>query len=146
MKQRGYPKDKSTACERSEEVEKSVVQLRLKLEVELLRWVHLTYMIKNFTDISIRTICLSRARLNMYVTLDSRGGSVCRKSLIYVRNLRPLLAESEQLSRPLRLTAMLRVYHLTKFEQSCSTHARVMDECNSDHAYSWVNITSLLTE
>ena len=50
------------------------------------------------------------------------------------------------LSRALRLTAMLWVDHLTKFKQSRRTHAWVMDECNSDHSHSWVDVTCFLTK
>ena len=51
-----------------------------------------------------------------------------------------------RLSRPLRLTAMLWVDHLTKLKQSCGTHARIMDECNADHSNGWVDVTCLLAE
>ena len=51
-----------------------------------------------------------------------------------------------ELSRPLRLAAMLWVNHFTKLKQPCGTHARIMDERNADHSNGWIHVTCLLAE
>ena len=56
------------------------------------------------------------------------------------------VATKTNLRRPLRLTAVLRINHFAELEKAGRANAWVVNQCDPDHAYRWVDVARLLAK